>query len=590
MDEAALSDVARRARESTRESSSRRLPDASAHRSSFSFNPPPLVAGEEGDPGSKNCEADSAAGEIGQDDSVTAQKQEKQEEAERCRCEKWMAFQQSIAAAEEADVSDDAAESDTTSTSFKAPHNSAADVSGADAAKLATVSGNAATGTIGDSSDSGAADSFGDCSAATCFGRLQAPGPSAVAAGEAEAPSVALSVAPSGAAASETLFSRRMKSQSHPAPRVVPVLGDTTTGTRNFPFPLARGLESAGAMRSSPLRNFPVPRSSSHTDRFPPPRAAVTAAFPPEPWFTCGSSTYQYTQPRVTSGPLQSCTSESPRVSEPFRSAAIESPRVTVMSMVTEIAYEPLPEGLFTPLSPLSASSAASAAPALFSPDGLSARFFDSPGASSSASVSSASVLSPGASPSSSPAAHTFSSRHRRQSSASHATTPPLITSLQGDVPRSPPAPFRRRSHSFASLNTFQLQRKIHASPSPPMSPSLAPCFVRAEGTETGGQGATKVRPESGGASGAATAASTLAEARAARLSTSAAAATAANPGRTKIFASVPLNKPPYLSSPASTGYANSRDGEWSEPVGISWEAQGRRIGGERHRGGVAHR
>ncbi|CAI5534416.1 unnamed protein product [Closterium sp. Naga37s-1] len=228
--------------------------------------------------------------------------------------------------------------------------------------------------------------------------------------------------------------------------------------------------------------------------------------------------------------------------------------------MVTEIAYEPLPEGLFTPLSPLSAASAcsaASAAPALFSPDGHSARFFDSPGASSSASVSSASVLFPGASPSSSPAAHTFSSRHRRQSSASHATTPPLITSLQGDVPRSPPAPFRRRSHSFASLNTVQLQRKIHASPSPPMSPSLAPCFVRAEATETDGQGPTKVRPESGGASGAATAASTLAEARAARLSTSAAAATAANPGRTKIFASVPLNKPPYLSSPASTGYAN---------------------------------
>ncbi|CAI7885948.1 unnamed protein product [Closterium sp. NIES-54] len=331
MDEATLSDVARRACESSRESSSHRSPDASARRSSFSFNPPPLVPGEGEASVSETCEVVFSTGEIGEDDSATTQQQqeEEQEDAERCRCEKWMAFQQSMAEAEAADGDATAAPATTTNT-FEALPNAAADISD------------------------------GDCSAATSFCGLQAPSPTNAAAAaeaaeaEAEASAVAVSVAPpvapSCAAATETLFSRRMKSQSHPAPRVVPVLGDTTTGTRNFPFPLSRGPESAGASQNSPLRNFPVPRNSSHNDRFPPPGAAVTAAFPPEPWVTCGSSSYQYTPPRVASQPFQSCT-------------ASESPRVTVTSMVTEIAYEPLPEGLFTPISPpASATSASSTA------------------------------------------------------------------------------------------------------------------------------------------------------------------------------------------------------------------------------------
>ncbi|CAI5461447.1 unnamed protein product [Closterium sp. Yama58-4] len=547
LDETTLSDVARRACESSHELSSHHSPDAKARRSSFSFDPPPLVAGEEGAPGNEICEEGSTAGEIGEENTASSQQQaqqqqgeveeEQQDEAERCRCEKWMAFQQSIAAAEAAD--------------------------NAATAEPATTPGSAATGTtIGDSVDCCAGDS-GDCCAANSFGGLQSPALSV--AEEAEAPSIATPVAPSvvplvapsGATATETLFSRRMKSQSHPAARVAPVLGDTTSGTRNFPFPLARGPASAGLLRNSPLRNFPAPRSSPQNDIFPPPGpAALTAAFLPEPRSARANSTYQYTPPRV-SEPFQTGIS----CSEAFRGASSESPRVTVTSMVTEIAYEPLPEGLFTPLTPLSAASAdsaPSAASALFSPGGHSARFFDSPGAfsprghraafldspgaSSSASVSSASVLSPGASPgaspSSSPAARTLATRHRRQSSASHATTPPPITSLQGDVPRSPLAPFRRRSHSFASLNSFQLQRKIQASPSPPMSPSHA------------------------------SAASTLAEARAARLSTSAAAAAAAKPGGTRIFASLPLHKPTKFSSPglqvsppAVTGFANCATG-----------------------------
>ncbi|GJP43312.1 hypothetical protein CLOM_g2792, partial [Closterium sp. NIES-68] len=98
--------------------------------------------------------------------------------------------------------------------------------------------------------------------------------------------------------------------------------------------------------------------------------------------------------------------------------------------------------------------------------------------------------------------------------------------------------------------------RRIHASASPPMSPSFPPAFPHGEGTGRAQEQARGVAGAGLGARGGAPAApaaipasistarvaSTLAEAREARLSTSAAAGAGAPGGGTRIFATVASN------------------------------------------------